>query len=83
MRLMSMRIGDVEVLTLQEAAKRLDIDSTTLTRQAQRGILRAVRFGREWAVTADEVERYRREHKGKRGQASPRYQRKPRDGDTP
>lgn len=76
---MSMRIGDVEVLTLQEAARRLEMNSTTLTRQAQRGVLLAVRFGREWAVTADEVERYRREHKGKRGQASPRYRRKPKE----
>lgn len=64
---MSMKVGDVEVVTLQEAARRLEMDSTTLTRQAQKGVLRAQRFGREWAVTADEVERYRREHRKKQG----------------
>jgi excisionase family DNA binding protein len=61
-----MQIGDEEVLSLQQAAQRLDISPNTLAKQAKKGVLRATLIGRSYAVTASEVERYRREHLGQR-----------------
>jgi excisionase family DNA binding protein len=50
-------------MTLNEAAAVLGLEPDTLRKQAQRGVLRAERRGRDWHVTPEEVERYRREHK--------------------
>ena len=50
-------------MTLKEAAAVLGLKPDTLRKQAQRGVLRAERQGRDWYVTPKEVERYLREHK--------------------
>ncbi len=61
-----MKIGDEEVLSLKQAAERLGISRITLSEQARKGVLKASMIGRSYAVTASEVERYRREHLGQR-----------------
>jgi excisionase family DNA binding protein len=61
-----MQIGDEEVLSLKQAAERIGISPHTLAQQAKKGVLRATLIGRSYAVTASEVERYRREHLGQR-----------------
>jgi excisionase family DNA binding protein len=61
------KIGDVEVLTLAEAAERLGVKRNTLVQQVRKGALAATLSGHTYLVTADEVERYRAEHRGKRG----------------
>jgi predicted site-specific integrase-resolvase len=65
--MLGMRVGDAEVLTLKEAGERIGISHITLRLQAKKGVLHATLAGHQWMVTADEVERYRREHLGKRG----------------
>ncbi len=65
-----MRIGDVEVITLAEAARRYGIDRTTLFRQAKAGILKAEQSGRSWLVTTLAMDEYVRDHaaaEGRRG----------------
>jgi hypothetical protein len=62
-----MKVGDVEVLTLKEAGDRLGISHVTLRLQAKKGAFGATLSGHQWMVTSDEVERYRRENLGKRG----------------
>lgn len=62
-----MKIGDVEVLTLTEAAERLGVKRNTLVQQVQKGALDATLSGHVYLVTADEVERYRAEHRGHKG----------------
>jgi excisionase family DNA binding protein len=46
-------------MTLQEAAARLGLASSTLRVQVRNGKLRATKKGRDWHVTPTEVERYR------------------------
>jgi hypothetical protein len=53
--------------TLAEAAVELDVAASTLRHQVQLGALRAELFGKTYVVTAAEIERYRREHKGRAG----------------
>ncbi len=65
-----MRIGDEEVLTLQQASERIGVSHETLQKQVKRGVLRAELLGRQWVVTANELQRYAREHKGKPGFAA-------------
>jgi excisionase family DNA binding protein len=48
-------------MTLFEAAALLGVAAATLRQQIANGKLRAVKRGRDWWVTAREVERYRRE----------------------
>ncbi len=60
------------LLTLTEAAAQLGLAASTLRHQAQAGRLRARLFGKTYVVTADEVERYRREHLGRPGRPSHR-----------
>ena len=55
------------MLTLRQAAVRLGLSPTTLRLQVHNGRLKATLIGTTYAVTASEVERYRREHKGKVG----------------
>lgn len=65
-----MKIGDVEVLPLPEAARRYGIDRTTLFRQAQKGVLKAELVGKTWLVTTHAMDEYMRDHaagEGKRG----------------
>jgi excisionase family DNA binding protein len=62
-----MKIGDVEVLTLKQAAERIGVSVSTLRMQAERGTLDAILMGRTWVVTLPEIERYERENKGRPG----------------
>ena len=61
-----MQIGDEEVLSLKQAAERLGLSPVTLSEQARKGVLTATMIGHSYAVTATEVERYRKEHLGQR-----------------
>jgi excisionase family DNA binding protein len=53
-------------VTLAEAAHSLGLSHATLRWQIRNKKLRARKMGNLWTVTADEVERYRRESLGKR-----------------
>jgi excisionase family DNA binding protein len=46
-------------MTLNEAATILGVQADTLRRQIHLGKLKARKVGRDWTVTAREVERYR------------------------
>jgi excisionase family DNA binding protein len=48
-------------MTLNEAAAILGVQPDTLRRQIHLGKLKARKVGRDWTVTAREVERYRAE----------------------
>jgi len=80
-----MKIGDEEVLTINQAAERIGISPITLRLQVRRGKVTAERFGRQWVIRAAEVERYRRDVQGKPGFAAETHpyhgQRPPRKGD--
>lgn len=55
-------------MTLFEMARSLGLkDASTLRGAISRGRLAAVLVGKTYLVTTDEVERYRREHLGRRG----------------
>lgn len=62
-----MKIGDVEVLTLNEAAERLGVKRNTLVQQVRKGVLNATLSGHVYLVTAEEVERYKQDHRGHKG----------------
>ncbi len=62
-----MQIGDEEVLTLKQAEERIGVSHKTLQLQAKKGVLKAQLMGKTWLVTASELSRYQREHKGKVG----------------
>ena len=51
------------MLTLNEAAEYLDRHPDTLRQQAGRGVLKAVKVGRDWLVSPIEVERYASYHR--------------------
>lgn len=51
---------------LAEAAELLGVDHSTLRAQVHRGRLRAFKVGRDWLVTDEEIDRYRREVQGQR-----------------
>ena len=53
-------------LGLAEAAELLGVDHSTLRAQVHRGRLRAFKVGRDWLVTDEEIDRYRREVQGQR-----------------
>lgn len=54
-------------MTLADAAPILGVSPDYLRVAANRGALRAKKFGRDWLVTPEEVERYAAENLGKRG----------------
>ncbi len=58
------------MMTLAQAAERLGLSRKTLVAQAKKHILRATLTGNVYLVTAEEVERYNREHRGKHGFAN-------------
>ncbi len=68
-----MKIGETEVLTLIDVEKRIEVSASTLRKSAEAGTLAATKMGKTWLVTVEEVDRYRRENKGKPG-------RKPKNG---
>jgi excisionase family DNA binding protein len=55
-------------MTLPEAAKVLNLAPSTLRHQIKNGKLAARKVSRDWYLTTEEVERYRREHQ--RGEAA-------------
>lgn len=55
------------MLTLNEAADRLGLAASSLRHQIRNGKLRARKVGPVWTVTEREVERYKRDHRGKLG----------------
>jgi excisionase family DNA binding protein len=69
----------VRLFTLPETAELLGLSESTVLRQIQRGSIRASRFGRAWAITEEEVERYRLEHLGKRSGGPRKRKRTPPD----
>jgi hypothetical protein len=48
-------------------------DTSNLRRAIDRGAFVAERAGKVWMVSEEDVERYRREHQGKRGFANPNH----------
>ena len=64
------------MLTLKQAAAQLGISPATLHTQIKRGVVHTVMFGSVHAITQAEVDRYRREHLGKKGAKWMREQRK-------
>lgn len=69
MALKVMKDGEVieEVMTLQEAAKRLERSNKTLILQIRLGVFNATKSGDIYLTTASEVERYRKENLGRSG----------------
>jgi hypothetical protein len=55
------------LLSLRDAGASLGLSPNTLRVQINNGILKGSKIGRDWVVTSDEVERYRREVQGKYG----------------
>ncbi len=55
------------MLSLPEVAEKLGVSHATLRWQVKKGVLRAEKIGQSYGVTLEEVERYRAEHLGKRG----------------
>jgi excisionase family DNA binding protein len=49
--------------TIPEAAKMLGLSPSTLRHQVKNGKLKAIKLARDWFVTDEEVERYRRENR--------------------
>ena len=49
----------MDLLTLREASQELGVAHATLRAQVHRGKLAALKVGRDWLVTRDELERYR------------------------
>lgn len=54
-------------MTTIEAAERLGLAPATVRRQIDLGRIAARKVGRDWQMTAREVERYRSETLGRRG----------------
>lgn len=52
-------------MTLTQAATSLGVTPATLRQQIANGKLRARKIGRDWTVTAHEIERYRAESRRK------------------
>jgi len=65
-----MKIGDEEVLTITQAAERIGVSPDTLQSQIRRGKIAAERFGRQWMIKGNELQRYREEVQGKHGFAA-------------
>lgn len=51
------------MMSLPEAARSLGLAEATLRQQIRNRKLGAVKLGRDWYLQADEVERYRKEHR--------------------
>ncbi len=66
-----MEIGEIELLTLKQASARIGVSPNTLAIQAKKGALKAVKMGRSYLITADELARYDAQRKAPRGFASP------------
>lgn len=60
-------------MTLSQAAERLGLSRKTLVAQAKKNALHATLTGNVYLVTAEEVERYRDEVRGRHGFANPSH----------
>jgi excisionase family DNA binding protein len=60
-------MADATPLTTEECAAALGIAIKTVRKQVERGKLTAGRFGRQLTFDVAEVERYRRENLGRKG----------------
>ncbi len=65
-----MKIGELEVLSLAEAAEVLGVTRRNLSNQAKRGRIKAMMLGDRYVVTAEELERYQKEQAGRPGRKS-------------
>lgn len=75
-----MKIGDVQVFTLSEAAERYGVARKTLLTQIRRGVISATMSGHNYLVTDAEMAKYVAERKGKPGTASPDHPQNRRGG---
>jgi excisionase family DNA binding protein len=66
-----MKIGDVEVLSITEAAARIGVAPVTLRLQIQHGALKAEKVGGRYLVTATDLAAYDERRKEPRGFARP------------
>jgi excisionase family DNA binding protein len=76
-----MKIGDVELMTLTEAAAYTGLTAATLRIQVKAGVIPHTKAGKLYLVDVKDLDTYIREHKGKHGFASPDYPRKPKGGE--
>ncbi len=63
----NMKIGDVEVFSVAEAAERLGVAPVTLRLQITKGVLPALKVGKQYVVTAEALAAYDAYRKGPRG----------------
>jgi len=68
-----MKIGDIEVLTLTQAAEHTGLSPNTLRAQIKNGVFPAMLVGKTYLVTADDLKTYIETHKGRHGVASPSH----------
>jgi excisionase family DNA binding protein len=57
----------ISAVTVKQAALALGLSPATLRHQIAKGRLRAVKAGRDWDITEDEVRRYKAESRGHPG----------------
>jgi hypothetical protein len=55
---------DTQYVSLNDASRELGVDPATLRNQIHNRRLRGFKIGRNWVITSDEMERYRRENMG-------------------
>lgn len=61
--MMVVEVPKGSMLTLKEAAELLGLHPDTLRQQANAGVFKARKLGRDWIASPLEVERYAREHR--------------------
>lgn len=69
-------------MTLAEMAELLSVSQPTLRQQIAKGVLTAEKMGRDWIVSDEDFETYKRERWGKRGVASPDHPLHKKGGDA-
>jgi len=57
----AMKMSDI--LTTKQAAEILEINPVSVIRAINRGRIEAVKFGVQWVIERDEVERYKQERR--------------------
>lgn len=55
------------MLTIVEAAERIGVSASTIRNQIKNGVIHARQSGKIYLVRVSEIERYRRENKGRVG----------------
>ena len=59
---MAIRVESADLMSIQQAARELDIPRTTMYRWAERGKIITIRLGGILFVPTSEIERLRKEH---------------------